>query len=309
MKKFYNGIKNAERGILLAHLLAIVTMLIWGATFVSTKKLLINGLTPIQIFTMRFLLAYLLMSVSILFSNGDILSKRLFANNIPDEIMMMVLGITGGSGYFYSENMALEYTSASNVSLIVCSCPLFTLLLLKAIRNDVQLPFRVVCGSILAFMGVAFLIYNDQFVWRLSLKGDGLAFIACLMWSVYTLVLRPLNERYSSLFITRKVFFYGMLTTLPHYFDANNLPDWQTLCSHAVAWRLLFLSVIASWACFAAWNHVVKKIGVIHSSNYIYLNPFGTVVLAMLILDELLTPALIVGAGLIFSGLFLSNER
>ena len=78
------------------HLVAFLTVCVWGTTFVSTKVLMINGLSPAQIFTLRFAVAYILM---LAFSH-----KRLFANSWRDEGLMALLGITGGSLYFLSEN-------------------------------------------------------------------------------------------------------------------------------------------------------------------------------------------------------------
>ena len=46
---------------LLYHLVAFITVAIWGTTFVSTKVLMLNGLSPAQIFTLRFSIAYILM--------------------------------------------------------------------------------------------------------------------------------------------------------------------------------------------------------------------------------------------------------
>ena len=112
--------------------MAFVTVAIWGSTFVFTKMLLQNGLSPAQIFTLRFAIAYLLLL-------GFALSRhrfRLFSNSLTDELLMVLLGITGGSVYFLAENAAMLYTTATNTSLIVCSCPLFAMLL-----------FAIVCAT------------------------------------------------------------------------------------------------------------------------------------------------------------------
>ena len=52
---------NATKSRLIFHLIAIVTVIIWGTTFVSTKILIQNGLTPSEIFFYRFVLAYICM--------------------------------------------------------------------------------------------------------------------------------------------------------------------------------------------------------------------------------------------------------
>ena len=100
------------------HLAALFTVTVWGATFVSTKVLIANSLTPAEIFLLRFAMAY----VCILpFARG-----RMWAANLRDELLLAAAGLSGGSLYFLTENMALEYAPASNVSLIVCTAPVWT---------------------------------------------------------------------------------------------------------------------------------------------------------------------------------------
>src|SRR3712207_1817785 len=97
------------------HLTALIVALIWGETFVNTKILTLHGMTPAEIFVVRFFLAY----VCIWFVSP----KRLFCNNWKDELWMVLLGITGGSLYFVTENMAVKLTYVNNVSFIVSTAP------------------------------------------------------------------------------------------------------------------------------------------------------------------------------------------
>ena len=101
---------NATKSKLIFHLIAIVTVIIWGTTFVSTKILIQNGLTPSEIFFYRFVLAYICM--------WSISRKKFFANSIKDEFLLLLAGLCGGTIYFLTENTALGITLASNVSLI-----------------------------------------------------------------------------------------------------------------------------------------------------------------------------------------------
>lgn len=110
------------------HLVALVTVAIWGSTFVYTKLLLLSGLSPAQIFTLRFLIAYVLL-VGFSFFQGR--RFRWFSGSLKDELLMLALGVTGGSLYFLTENESLNYTTTTNTSLIVCSCPLVAALLIS----------------------------------------------------------------------------------------------------------------------------------------------------------------------------------
>lgn len=195
---------------LLYHLVAFVTVAIWGTTFVSTKVLMLNGLSPAQIFTLRFSIAYILMLM--------VNHKRMFADSWKDEFKLAMLGITGGSLYFLSENEAMNYTTTTNTSLIVCSCPLFATLLVRlAYRHSSRINMIQLLGSLLAFVGMIIVVLNGRFVLHLSPVGDALAFTACMSWAVYSLLMKSVSGDYGAAFITRKVFFYGVLTILPYY--------------------------------------------------------------------------------------------
>ena len=69
----------------------------------------------------------------------------------------------------------------------------------------------------MAAAGVVVVLMNGHFVLHLSPIGDTLAFVACLCWAVYSLLMIPANEKYDTVFITRKVFFYGLLSMIPYY--------------------------------------------------------------------------------------------
>ena len=193
----------------LYHAVAFLVVAIWGSTFVFTKMLLLSGLSPAQIFTLRFIIAYVLLLAYELIAKHA--TFRLFCTSVKDEFMMVLLGLTGGSMYFLTENAAMLYTTATNTSLIVCTCPLFAMLLIGlAFRQSEHFTKMQVAGSLMACGGMAAVVMNGHFVLHLSPIGDLLAFSACLCWAVYSLIMKPASMYYGTLLITRKVFFYGL---------------------------------------------------------------------------------------------------
>lgn len=291
---------QSAKGNFIYHAIAFITVAIWGSTFISTKVLIHNGLTPAQIFTMRFLMAYVLMLA--------VSHKRLFARSWKDELMMLALGATGGSIYFLTENCALEYSTATNVSLIVCSCPLFATILFCICFKSEHLRRRQAIGAAIAFLGMTAVVLNGQFVLHLSPLGDSLAFAACLCWAVYSILMKPITGRYGSGFITRKVFFYGLVTIIPYYIVFPEAPSMEILTRPVVIANLLFLGVIASMVCFLTWTWCIHKLGAMRATNYVYVNPVATIVFATWILDEHITPWFILGTVLIILGLYMSNK-
>ncbi len=283
------------------HLVAFLTVAIWGTTFVSTKVLMINGLSPAQIFTLRFTMAYVLMFC---FNH-----RRLFADSWRDEGLMVLLGITGGSLYFLSENEAMNYTTATNTSLIVCSCPLFATLLVRLVYRSSRIHIMQLTGSLLAFMGMIIVVLNGRFVLHLSPVGDALAFTACICWAFYSLLMKTMTDKYSAAFITRKVFFYGVLTIIPYYILVPGMPAMAVLTQPVVVGNLLFLGCLASMICFLTWNWCISKLGAVKATNWVYFNPITTMIFASWILDEKITPYFLVGATCILIGMYVADKK
>lgn len=283
------------------HLIAILTVAIWGLTFISTKVLINHGLSPQEIFFYRFLIAYI--------GIWAISPKRLFTSNWKDELWLVAGGIFGGSMYFFTENTALGITQASNVSFIICTAPLLTTILSLLFYKNEKASKGLIYGSLLALMGVGLIVFNGSFVLKLSPIGDLLTLLAAFSWAFYSLIIKKMTGRYPTVFITRKIFFYGVLTILPAFLLQPLRPDTTVLLQPTVLFNLLFLAVLASLVCYVLWNVVLKQLGTVRASNYIYLNPLVTMIASAIILHEKITWVALAGAACIVCGVYLAEKK
>lgn len=283
------------------HLIAVLVVTIWGLTFISTKMLITNGLSPQEIFLFRFSMAY----VGIWF----ISPKRLLASTIKDELWLMAGGICGGSLYFIAENTALQITQTSNVAFLICTAPLLTILLSMLFYKDERPTKQLILGSILALLGVGLVIFNGRFILQITPVGDLLTLLAALSWAFYSLIIRKMAGRYSTIFMTRKIFFYGLLTVLPMFLLHPMTLHGEVMMRPIVWGNLLFLGLLASLICYVLWNVVLKQLGTMLSSNYIYLNPLVTMVASVLILDERITGVALAGAACIIGGVYWGQKK
>ena len=306
------------KGKFLYHVLAFMTMTLWGVTFVSTKTLINQGLSPAQIFTIRFIIAYIGLLTVCLIRGGR--NKRAFSQSLRDEFLFLVMGISGGSLYFFSENTALSFTQACNVSFIVCIAPLLTILLTLLIKKlfrgpivdgleDVKVRLPLIAGTVIALTGMAMVVFDGNSL-NLSPKGDILAFMAALSWAVYSQLSGQMAERYDTLYATRKVFFYGLLTIIPVLILSDNSNLAAVEFDNIKVWgNLLFLSTIASLFCFVLWNRILIAIGNVTATNYVYLNPVFTLIGAILFLSESMTLVSGIGSAMILGGVILSGVK
>lgn len=282
-----------------AHAGALITVTAWGVSFVSTKVLLENNLGPAEIYIYRFILAYLMLLI--------VCHKRLWSNSLRDEFLFMACGLCAGSIYFIAENMALNYTYVTNVSLLVTTSPLITTLLMWMIYKNEKPGKGTLLGSIIAFAGVACVIFNSSFDVQVNPLGDILSILAAVSWSIYSLVLKKLNALYSIMFISRKTFFYGVLTALPFMFFQPELCSPTILLKTEVWSNLLFLGAFASMIAYILWAQSVKYLGAIKASNYMYISPIVTLVVSVAFLNEKISIIGGTGCALIFVGMWLSE--
>ena len=281
------------------HLAAIFTIMVWGITFISTK-LLLETFSPFAILFVRFFIGWLFLFV--------LAPRRLNKISRDQRLLFAGAGLTGVTLYFLMENIALEYTYASNVAIIVSLAPFFTVLLARIFLKINRPGKNFIMGFILAMAGIIVISANPDEL-EFNIIGDGLALLAALAWGFYSIFTRKLADYgLESLLATRAVFFYGLLFMLPAtLFLPLNL-SLEKLSTPVNLINILFLGLGASAICFATWTFAIKLLGVARSSMYIYLVPPVTVIAAYFVLGEPINVKIIAGIVLTIGGLVYAER-
>lgn len=297
-----NGLKSSW----IFHLLAVIAMTAWGASFVFTHDLVTPvdlggyGMGPVEVYVYRILLAYLML---LAFEH-----KQFISHSWRDELLFILVGMCGGSIYFIAENTAVKYSLPSNVSLITTLSPILTTILIGFVYKNERPSWWIYIGSLIAFAGVGCIIFKDGFNMEVKPLGDLLALGAAFSWAVYALILRKLNATYSAGYITRKTFFYGLLTAIPFLSIEPHLTPLKTLLEPGVWGNLVFLGIFASVIAYIIWAQVIKRLGAIKGSNYLYLQPIATMIIsALMVPDDRITLIGCLGCVLIIGGVWLGD--
>lgn len=282
----------------LGHISALFTVFVWGTTFISTKVLL-DDFLPVEILFFRFIMGW-----CVLFLFYPHTAKNI---NAKQEIIFAAAGFCGTYLYFLLENIALTYTMASNVGVLVCVSPFLTAILAHVFLKEEKLHINFFIGFVVAISGIALISFNGASL-QLNPLGDVLAISAALVWAFYSLLTKKISRfGMPVILVTRKTFFYGLLFMAPtlFFFDVQlNLARFKNMTN---LFNILFLGIGASALCFVTWNYTVKVLGAIKTSVYIYLIPVITVVTAAIILAEPMSLLLILGTALTIVGLFISK--
>lgn len=283
-----------------AHIAAVLTILVWGATFVSTKVLL-RGFSPVEILFLRFALGAVALALAC--------PHRLRSRSLREEGLFALAGLCGVTLYFLCENVALTHTLAANAAVIVATAPFLTALLARLLLGESLQP-RFFLGFACALGGIICISINSGAVLRLNPLGDLLAFLAALTWAFYSIFTRKVSQcGYNMVQATRRIFCWGLLFMLPVLPLAGVRWDLSRFADPVLLGNLLFLGLGASALCFATWNYSIKILGAVKTSVYIYLVPVVAVITAMLILHEPLTWLAALGMGLVLLGLGISESR
>lgn len=289
--------------ILLGHFLALLSNVIWGSTFISTKVLLAD-FSPTAVMFIRFLLAFILICI--------ICPKRFPKTNFKTELLLLLAGICGVTCYYQLENIALTYTYASNVGVIFAIIPFFVGIEALFLLKSERISALFIVGFLIAITGICIISFNGAKNFNLNPYGDLLACIGCVVWSFYAIIVKKLSiPNVSVMLLTKRIFMYAIICMIPcmFIFDKGFSIDFAPLLKPINMANFAYLAIGASVCCYIAWNVASNLIGVLATSVYIYVGPIVTVLLSFVILDEHITWVSCIGIFLTLLGLFVSQLK
>lgn len=285
----------------MGHIEALVTILIWGTTFISTKVLL-NNFSPIEILFFRFIIGYLALWL--------VCPHSLKSNNKKEELYFASAGLCGITLYYLCENVALTYTLASNVGVIISIAPFFTALFNFIFLKGEKPQLRFFVGFIIAMIGIYLISFSSDTTLQLNPLGDVLAVIAAVIWAAYSTITKKVSTfGYNTLQTTRRSFFYGLIFMIPILFIMDFKLDLGRFMHMKNYLNILYLGLGASAMCFVTWNCAVKILGSVKTSVYIYMVPVITTITSVIILHEQITWIAACGIILTLIGLFVSESK
>lgn len=282
------------------HIMAFVTVIIWGTTFVSTKVLL-REFGPVELLFYRFLLGYAALWI---------MKPKPLKVERKQEIMFAGAGLCGVCLYYLFENLALTYTQASNVSVIVSTAPLFVTILAYFFLKEEKLQKYFLIGFVCAILGIGLISFGGGEAVEMHLVGDMLCVAGSLVWGAYSIFIKKIGDYgYHVIQTTRRIFFYGILCMIPIVMASDCRLGIERFQDPVNLANFVYLGVGACAVCFVTWNYAVEVLGAIRSSAYIYAIPVITIVMSVIILNEKITMMMAVGTVLTVLGLVISEKK
>lgn len=291
-----------NRNILIGHVCAAITIMIWGSTFIFTQ-ILLEDLTPIEILFFRFIIGYVVLWI---------IRPRIFhTGSVQMEICFAMAGLTGIFLNYYCENAALLYTSAAVVSVIVSGAPFLVGIAAVPILGH-KLPRFFIPGFLVAIAGIAIVSFSgsETASGEMRFLGQAIALGACVTWTVYSLLSEKINgQGLDIILVSRRLFFYGIVFTAPFYFWKGDLGNVRLLLRPDYAACILFLGIAACAISFMTWNYAIAVLGAVTTNVYAYMLPVVPILLSFIVFGDPITPALALGTVLAIVGLALSEWK
>lgn len=280
----------------------VLTMLLWGGTFIA-GRLLANSMEPCSAAFLRFFIASLALLLTI-----RLVEKKV---SLPPKQLWLPLFLLGASGVFAYNIFffnGLRHISAGRASLFIACTPLVITLCASLFLRE-RLTSLKITGVCISLVGAIIVISNGHLNLLFS-GGFGpgeRALLGCVLsWSAYSLIGRsvlaaisPLSAVcYSSIIGTLLLFFPAAGEGLLRNLTAITVPDWFSLA---------YLGLGGTALGFSLYYQGIKKIGPTRTGIFINLVPLFSILLSWIILDESIQPIVLVGGLLVLSGVSLTN--
>ena len=279
----------------------VFTIFGWGLSFLGTKTLLENY-SPVEIILFRYTLSYIGLFL--------ILPKPFLFKDLKFELLCFLAAIFGVSIYQYLENIAIDKTSASNVSIIISCSSFFTAIFTTLILRSEKIGVNFLIGFIFSLVGVILVSFNGAVHFEFNPFGDFMTLMCAVLWGLYSVTVSKLNQtKVKLVFITRRIMLYGVIQIIPIFLISHGRIDFTRFASSYNWFWLLFLGILCGTICFLTWNYSVNVLGPVKTSLAMYVQPIVTIIFGALWFGEKIKLMGMIGTIVVIGGLVISTTK
>ncbi len=281
-------------------LVLLFCVIVWGWTFVATK-ICLNYLNPIELVGLRFLIGLPLLYAVIRI-------KSITIEFTQREYRSLAIGAAIIGLHFLLQNIALNYTTATNTGWIIAAIPLAMAILSYLILKE-KIGRKEIIGIIVATFGIVLLISKGNFtsIGWLSSVGDWMILASAHTWALYTIATRNVARARSPLAVTLFVFAPVMVLCTLYTLLFSDIR--QLLAMPSDGWiALIFLGVLGTLTQWF-WQIAVAKIGAARAGIFLYLEPVATTALAVPLLKESFGAFTALGGVLVMLGVWWAQKK
>lgn len=290
------GFGKIKREHILTFFALSATIIFWASAFAGIRVGL-DGYTPTQLATVRYMVASLVLIPYALITRMPLPRLR----DLPG---IALIGFVGFTLYNILLN-AGEQTVATGLASFVISAEIGGIAVLASIFLGERLQTRAWLGVVLCLVGVGVISFSSGGGFEFS-PGVLLVFGAMLSISVYSVLQKPFLKRYSAIQLTTYSIWAGTLFLLvisPTAITA--VPAAPIQATLAVIYMGIFPGVIA----YIGWTYVLSQIPASRAGSFLAVIPLAALLIGWLWLGEVPPPVSLIGGAIVLIGVMLVNRQ
>ena len=273
----------------------LIVSILWGGSFLFLRLLVLDGLDPLQIVSMRMLLAAIFIAPFFIIKMNNY-------SFYDHSFSILLIGILNTALPFTLFSYASLALGAGSLSILQATVPILTALILFSLYRG-EFSYFKLTGVLIGLMGLFFLVGPSG---NLDLFSSILCVIASLSYAIAGVYLSKTPSRMSNSFIGMGSIIVGAIVLSPFLFVYS---DRIHEISSTSWFYIALLGVINTSLAYVLFIKLIKRIGPINASFVTYLVPVSSIFLGIVVLDEILTISMIIGTALIFLGVFFANKQ
>lgn len=285
-----------------AHLAVLGANLIFGVNFSIVKFVTPGLIKPFGLNVVRVLVTTALLWLMHLWEKPK---QPLLRKDIPLFILCAITGIAINQLLFIK---GLSITYSIHASLLMLCTPLFiTITAFFFLKEKISLP--VIGGLALGITGAVMLITAKENTGNGSnvILGDIMIALNAVSYAIYFVLVKPLILRYTPLQVLRWAFTFGTIFILPFGWNQFIEAPWSSF-SHTEYIAIAFVVILATFLGYLLNIYGLTHLQASAAGTYIYSQPIFATLVAVLFLNEAITPVKIFSALMIFAGVFLVQK-
>jgi len=295
--------RGMKRSLAIPILEATFAVIVWGASFVATKVTL-RYVSPATVVWLRFTMGVAILGLAVLIRRQFALPKG------KEMVYLALLGFLGITFHQWLQSTGLLTAQATTTAWIVATTPVFMALLGWVVLRE-KLVWVQVMGIFLASLGVILVVSQGNIAaltaGRFGTVGDFLVLISALNWAVFSTLSRRGLQRHPA---TRMMFYvmaFGWLFSSVLFFSGSGIGEIRNLTWNG--WLGIgFLGVFCSGLAYIFWYDALQVLPVAQTGAFLYLEPFVTVIVAAMVLNEAILLASMLGGVAILAGVWMVNQ-
>ncbi|HKH83305.1 MAG TPA: DMT family transporter [Gemmatimonadales bacterium] len=288
---------TSKRPVLLARLASFTAIVMWGISFVATKAAL-HEISPVTLIFTRFALGLVVLFLILTLRREPLILPR---STWPT---LAAMGFVGIFVHQMLQAHALTLTTAIRTGWLIGLTPIWSALLAAVFLRESFGP-RKLFGLFLGAAGAVVVISRGEISPRVltlpATRGDLLILMSTVTWAIYTVLGRTTLQRLGSVRATTATMFAGWVMMIPFFISGAGWQQYQHLSS-AVLTAIIFLGVGCSSLGYLFWYAALERLDTSQVAAFLYIEPLITLLAAVALLGESVSPTTIVGGIMVLLG-------